>query len=162
MYKNKKKPLLVYVLWILIGFQSLLGLAGGAIMILDPTGKTLSIPGIFLMGTPFENYLVPGLFLLFFLGLFPALSLMGLMEAKWRWPQVLNLYQHIHWGWTFSLYVAIISILWMDIQVFFIGYWHVIQTFNALMGVLILIVTLLPVVLNYYRISGTEAADLPQ
>src|SRR6056297_1677577 len=151
---SKNKPYWVYILWVLIGFQTLLGLAGGLVMVFDPTGKTLRIPGIFLLGSPFEDYLIPGLFLLSFLGIFPAFTLLGLLGYNWKGPSLLNLYRNIHWGWTYSLYVAIILIIWMDIQVFFIGYWHVIQTFNALMGVLILIVTLLPPVVNYYRLPG--------
>jgi len=159
MNQEKNKPFAVYILMVLVGFQTISGLAGGLVMVFDPTGNTLRIPGIFLLGSPFEDYLVPGLFLIFFLGIFPAFALLGLLGYNWRWPDMLNLYRHFHWGWTYSLYMAIILILWMDIQVFFIGYWHVIQTFNALMGAITLIVTLLPPVVDYYRLPGKASED---
>jgi len=157
MNEKRNTPYAVYILWVLVGFQALSGLAGGLVMVLDPTGKTLRIPGIFLLGSPFEDYLVPGLFLLFFLGILPVIALFGLFGFTWRWPDSLNIYRYIHWGWTYSLYVAIVLIIWMDIQVFFIGYWHIIQTFNALMGVLILITTLLPPVVDYYRLPAKDS-----
>ena len=156
MNASRNTPQWVYLLWVLIGFQSISGLAGGLVMIFDPTGETLRMPGIFLMGTPFKDYFLPGLILLLFLGILPAIALLGLLGLRLEWPRVLNLYREIHWGWTYSLYVAIVLILWMDIQVFFIGYWHFIQTFNALMGVLILIITLLPPVVNYYRLYAKD------
>ena len=122
-------------------------------MVADPTGKTMRLPGIFLMGTPFNDYLVPGLVLMLFLGLIPALGFVGLLGIGWRWPERLNLYKQFHWGWTYSLYVAVILILWSDFQVYLIGYWHPFQTFYALLGVIILILTLLPPVVNYFRVD---------
>ena len=151
---SKNRPFLVYILWILIGLQSLSGLVGGIIMLMDPTGKSLRLPAIFLMGTPFDDYLVPGIFLVLFLGLLPLLSLVGLMGLRWGWIRLLNIYPYMHWGWSFSLYTAIALILWMDIQVFYVGYWDEIQTYNALTGVLILIFTLLPQVVEYYRLEN--------
>jgi hypothetical protein len=151
--KNMNRPLLVYILWILIGLQSISGLAGGIIMLIDPTGQSLRLPAIFLMGTPFDDYLVPGIFLVLFLGLLPLLSLVGLMGLRLGRIRLLNIYPYMHWGWTFALYTAIALILWMDIQVFYVGYWDEIQTYNALTGVLILIFTLLPQVVEYYRLE---------
>jgi len=152
--RSKKGTFLVYILWILMGIQAFSGLGGGALMLLDPTGKSLRLPAIFLMGTPFDDYLVPGLFLVLFLGLLPLLSLMGLAGLPWRSIRVLNIYPYMHWGWTFALYTGIVLILWMDIQVFYIGYWDNIQTYNALTGVLILILTLLPPVVEHYRLEN--------
>jgi len=145
------KPHAVYLLWGLIAFQALTGIAGGLIMVMDPSGATLQIPGIFLMGTPFSDYLVPGLFLLLLLGLFPGLGLLGLLGLNWQWPNAINIYKRMHWGGTYTLYSAIVLIIWMDVQVYFIGYWHLVQTFNALLGVIILIITLLPQVVDFYR-----------
>jgi hypothetical protein len=150
---KEKIPLVVYIHRILIAFQTLSGLAGGLLMLVDPSGKSLRMPMIFLMGSPFSDYFVPGLFLLVFLGILPLLSLIGLMSESWKWPNILNIYKDRHWGWTFSLYVGLILVLWMDLQISFIGYWHSIQTFHALNGVVILIFTLMPPVMEYYRVK---------
>jgi len=146
-----KKIFPVYVLWLLLAFQAISGIAGGLVMLLDPSGKTLSVPLIFLMGSPFSDYFFPGLFLLFFLGLFPLLGLVGLIFDRWSWPNLLNIYQNKRWGWTYSLYTGLILIIWMDLQIGFIGYWHPVQTFHALTGVAIVIITLLPPVKDYYQ-----------
>jgi hypothetical protein len=119
-------------------------------MLLDPSGKTLRMPMIFLMGSPFPDYFIPGLFLLIFLGILPSIAFIGLINNRWKGPNLLNIYNKLHWGWTYSIYTGLILILWMDLQVSFIGYWHSIQTFHALTGVIILIFTLLPPVMNYY------------
>ncbi|MFP4620068.1 MAG: hypothetical protein ACLFM7_02060 [Bacteroidales bacterium] len=150
---NKKPPLVVYVLWLLIGFQALQGLGGGLLMLLDPSGNSLRMPLIFLMGSPFPNYFVPGLILTVLLGVLPFICLIGLMTDKWHGPNILNIYKDRWWGWTFSLYVGFVLILWMDMQINFIGHWHSIQTFHSLTGVLILIFTLLPPVMKYYRMK---------
>jgi len=156
MQETRYSPHIVYILRVLVGFQMVIGLAGGLIMVFDPTGKTLNLPGIFLLGTPFDDYLIPGLFLSLCVGLLPLLALLGLLGARWKWPELLNVYKRFHWGWSYTLYSAIVLILWMDIQVFFIGYWHVAQTVNALMGVLILVITLMPQVADHYRKEETD------
>jgi hypothetical protein len=121
-------------------------------MLFDPSGKTLSMPLIFLMGSPFSDYFLPGLLLLVFLGLFPLLGLVGLITDRWSWPNLLNIYRNKQWGWSYSLYAGLILIIWMDLQIGFIGYWHPVQTFHALTGVAIVIFTLLPKVMNHYRL----------
>lgn len=151
---NKKLPIVVYILWLLVAFQAISGIAGGLMMLLDPSGKTLRMPIIFLMGSPFQDYFFPGLALLVLLGIFPLLGFIGLVSDRWRWPNVLNVYRDRRWGWTFSLYTGLMLILWMDLQVNFIGYWHYIQTFHALNGVAILIFALMPPVMEHYRIEG--------
>ncbi|MBS3769472.1 MAG: hypothetical protein V5A47_02515 [Bacteroidales bacterium] len=150
---KKEIPLFVYILWLLIAIQTLQGLAGGLLMLFDPTGKSLRMPLLFLMGSPFPDYFVPGLFLLVFLGILPLLALIGLMTNSWKWPNIINIYKDRHWGWTFSLYVGLILVLWMDLQISFIGYWHKVQTLHAINGVVILIFTLLPPVMEYYRVK---------
>lgn len=151
MSEEQNRPILVVILWVLVAVQAVSGITGGLLMLIDPTGQSLNIPGIFLLGTPFDNFFVPGLLLLIFLGILPTISLLGLLRVNWRWPRIINIYSHIHWGWTYTLYAAIVLILWMDIQVYIIGYWHFIQTFNALTGVVILVITLMPQVVNHYR-----------
>ena len=144
-------PKLVYILWLIMAFLAITGLSGGIVMLLDPSGASLRLPRIFLMGSPFPDYLVPGIVLFVFLGVLPALSLLGLLNIGWRWPEKLNIYNNKKWGWTFALYVSIVLILWMDFQVWIIGYWHFLQTFYALLGAATLIIALLPPVIRYYR-----------
>ena len=117
-----------------------------------PNGATLQMPVTFLKNTPFTNFLVPGLVLFILLGAFPIIILTGLYTLKnWSWPEYLNIYKNRHWSWTFSLYLSIMLILWIDLQIMWVGYGNFIQTLYAFVGVLILILTLLPANMKYFE-----------
>ena len=147
-----KRPIGVYLLWLIMLFQSLSGLFGGFSLITDPSGGSLQMPLTMLEGKPFHNYLIPGIILLLLLGVLPGLTFVGLLTRKqWRWAQGLNIYHNRHWSWTFSIYTGIMLILWIDFQVMLIGYGHFIQTLYALVGAAILILTLMPGTMRYYR-----------
>lgn len=152
--KATKKTFAVYLLIILIVFQSISGLIGGIGLLLDPSGKFLKMPMFFLRNTPFKDYLIPALVLFFMLGIYPIFIALGLIfNSKIKWTNFINLYKDQHWAWTHSLYLGIVLSLWVDFQVMFIGYWHFIQTLFAIFGIAIIIVALLPGVKNYYKLT---------
>ena len=61
-----------------------------------------------------------------------------------------NIYKNRHWAWTYSLYIGIMLIIWIDVQVYLIGYGENLQTLYALEGMLIVILTLLPANMKYF------------
>ena len=69
---------------VLVIFQGISGILGGIGLILDPTGKSLHLPIIWLENSPFSDYLIPGIILLIVLGVFPLVVVYGLGE-KYRW-----------------------------------------------------------------------------
>lgn len=146
------RPPAVYLLWLLLLFQTLSGLYGGIVLIADPTGGILHMPLEPLEGTPFSDYLVPGIVLFLLLGVLPAVLLYALpVQPAWPGAGILNAYHDMYWAWTYALYVGIILVIWMDVQIFFIGYGHAIQTVYAAVGIGIVIAALLPPVREYYR-----------
>lgn len=139
------------VLMFLVFFQAISGLYGGLSMVFDPSGDLLQMPLSLLEGTPFKNYLIPGLILSVLLGVFPSIVAYGLVrQPEWRWGWKLNIYEDQHWAWTFSLYLGLTLILWIDFQLMFIGYQTALQSIYAFLGVAILIAALSPPVKNYY------------
>ena len=54
------------VLLLLLGGS---GIYGGIMFILDPSGETLGIPVVLLVGSPFSNYMIPGLLLFVVIGM---------------------------------------------------------------------------------------------
>jgi len=130
------------------------GIAGGISLIIDPSGENLQLSTSFLESTLFSNFLAPGMILLLFLGIFPTLVVYGLLtKKKSKVANRINLYKRRHWAWTYSLYCGIILILWIDFQVMFIGGGYTLQTIYALLGVLIIILTLTPEVMRFYKIK---------
>ena len=66
----------------LIAFQVISAVPAGWALISDPSGSKLGLPKILLNQSPFENFMIPGLFLFFILGLVPLIILYGLITKK--------------------------------------------------------------------------------
>jgi hypothetical protein len=148
-----RKPFSVYLLVFIIFFQAVGALYGGIALVADPTGGFLQMPTSSLAASPFSDFLIPGLILLIILGLLPAFLVYPLIfKPDWKWANVINLYKTQHWALTYSLYLGIMLIIWIDVQIMMLGYDALIQSVYAFIGVLIVIVCLLPGVKNYYRI----------
>jgi len=151
MKKQSKRPVTVYILIFFVFFQAISGLCGGIALIISPTGELLQLPISFLNGTPFNNYIIPGLTLFTLLGIYPAIVLIGLIvRLNWKIFNYINIYKVQHWSLTGSLYTGIMLILWIDVQIMLIGYDHYIQFIYALLGVIIVISSLVPSVKTYY------------
>lgn len=146
-----RRPPAVYILWFLVLFQAASGLFGGGALLASPTGSLLQMPLSMLDGTPFSNYLVPGLILLLVLGVLPSILVYALLARPvWLRADILNIYRGVHWAWTYALYTGIMLVIWIDVQIFLIGYGHFIQTLYGLIGIAIVIATLVPSVKEYY------------
>jgi len=83
------KPRRHGLVWLLLGFlvlQGIGGIFGGAAFVLAPDGDLLRMPTSHLDGTPFSDYLIPGLLLLTVLGVFPLAVAVGLWRRRpWAW-----------------------------------------------------------------------------
>ncbi len=116
----------------LILFQGISGLFGGIALVVDPTGELLYMPISMLDGSPFENFLVPGIILLSILGIFPIIVFYGL----WK---------RLNWAWTGALIVSAALIIWISVEIWMLGYYSEppLQLIYGLLGVILLILTLL-------------------
>ncbi len=144
--------ILRYLLIAVIIFLAISSLFGGISLIFNPSGTNLQLSTSYLESTIFNNYLFPGIILFFFLGILPAITAYGLIaRKKLRAANKLNIYKKKHWAWTYSLYCGIILVLWIDIQVMMIGGGYILQSIYAILGVLIIIISLTPQVIKYYK-----------
>jgi len=143
MKTNKPKPISVSILMGLIIIQGLSGISGGAGLILDPSGKSMKIPISWLDGSPFSDYLIPGLILLFVLGVFPLVVFYGLLkQTSWSWPA--------------ALMVGIVLVIWIGVEILIIGYQPrpPLQLIYGTLGILILVFVWLPSVRRYYNFGS--------
>jgi hypothetical protein len=122
-----------YILTILIGFQGISGLFGGLALVIDPTGELLRMPISMLEGSPFDNFLVPGIILLMILGIFPMVVFYGL----WK---------RLNWAWTGALIVSVALIIWIGIEIWMVGYHPEppLQFIYGMLGLILLILVMLP------------------
>ncbi|MDX1639742.1 MAG: hypothetical protein R3281_17410 [Balneolaceae bacterium] len=122
-----------YILVILMFFQGLSGTFGGAVLMLDPSGALIQLPPAMLEGTPFPDFLIPGIILFTILGFFPLAVAVGLWK-KWKW------------SWFGALLVSVALIIWIEVEIILVGYQPdpPLQLIYGLVGLLLLILVLLP------------------
>jgi len=146
-----KKPLPVYLLIIMMFFQFLSAIVGVYILLFAPSGSVMRLPSDMIEKSPFPDTIIPGLILLVFLCILPAIIVFGLIfKPSWYWIEKLNIYKDKQWPWTLSVYFGIILIIWIIVQEAMIGGGNVLQTIYGSLGVAILIVSLLPSVMKFY------------
>ncbi|NIV14757.1 MAG: hypothetical protein GWN62_26845 [Aliifodinibius sp.] len=140
MTTQKSRPVSVYLPVALMAFQSISGLCGGIGLVLDPSGEALQMPITWLEGSPFNDYLIPGLILLIVLGFIPLIVLFGL----WR---------QSHWSWFGALFVGVALLIWIGVEILIIGYHSQppLQFIYGSVGVIILVFTLMPTVRKFYE-----------
>lgn len=146
----KQRPIEIYLLCALLLFLAIGALYGGAALMIRPDGSLLHMEP-WLDKIVFGNFFLPGLILFIFLGLLPLFTIIGLMfRPNWNWPHRINLYSNRHWAWAFSLYGGIMAIAWIIIQQLMTDYF-ILQPVIAMTGLLIIVLTLLPRVIQYYE-----------
>lgn len=154
MSTTEKKPFALYVLVFLLFFQAVSALYGGISLVFDPSGALLKMGPEMLGNTPFNSFLIPGLILGLLFGIVPLLLIYPLLaQPHWRWTRKLNIYKNRYWAWTVSLYVGLGLIIWNGVQVAMIGGGTGIQIFYGAIGLLIVIFTLWPSMMKYFRRS---------
>lgn len=135
MPRNTSRPYTLYMLMALVVFQGLSGIFGGIGLVVDPTGATLQIPLEWLSGSPFPDYLVPGIVLLLVLGIYPLAVFYGLFKRN-------------QLAWYGSLLLGIALMIWLGVEIIVIGYKPdpPLQAVYGTVGILILVCTMLPAV----------------
>jgi len=137
-------PLVFFLLFLALG-----GFYGGIAMLADPTGSTLQVADALPL-LPVPNYILPGIFLLVVMGLFPLLLSYGLIaRPNWAWVDSLFQWSKHYWAWTATLiFVAIIAI-WLAVEGLLIGFFPI-TYITAVVGLLILLFTLAPGMRKFY------------
>ena len=98
------RPALLWVLLAVLGQLSGRALAGGVTLLIAPSGEIVGLSSAPLDGTPFEDFLVPGIILFVVFGLVPAVVCYALYTRRW-------------WGWIASLGVAGAILVWVLVEV---------------------------------------------
>lgn len=98
------RPAIRWVLLAVLGQLSIRAVIGGGALLLAPSGAIVGISTGPLDGTPFGNFLVPGIILFVVFGLLPAVACYALYTRRW-------------WGWTTSVSVAVAMLVWVLVEV---------------------------------------------
>jgi len=133
-----RRPLSAWALLILMLIQGIGGLGGGISLVAAPDGAIMQIPVSYLEGSPFSDYLVPGLILLFVLGVFPLVTAAGLWLRR-------------RWSWYAAFAVGCGLVIWILVEITIIPY-DPLQVIFGVVGALIASVALLPPTRRFYGV----------
>lgn len=145
-----------FVVSLLIWLQILLGLqalGGGGAFLLAPDGHLIQMPLSNLKNSPFTDFLIPGLLLFVFLGIYPVVIGFGLWNRPaWRLLNALNPFKRFHWSWAGSLAAGAIAMIWIVVQIQMVqlSFLHI---FIFAWGAVLVLLTLLPKVRQYYQLK---------
>jgi hypothetical protein len=141
------------ILIALLTFLGLSSIIGGTILIISPSGKLLGgLPLSLLKNSLFENFLFPGLILFFVLGVTSCvISIALLKQSKCAFAEKLNIFNDLHWAWSFSIYTAFALIIWIQVETIIFQSSGWLQSFFMLYSILIIMVALLPVSRMMYK-----------
>jgi hypothetical protein len=148
---NNSRPFLLWLLIILLVFIGVGAIISGAMLFITPDGHLFQWTTEQLTGTPFSNYLIPGLILFTLLGLFPLFVSYGLLKKpNWAWPKTINPIKKQHWAWTASWVAGTIMLIWIVVETALLGLISFLQPVIAVYGLLIIILTLTPGVKRHF------------
>ena len=131
---NGRRPGAVSALIVLELISSIVAIACGLAFITDPSGKSVGVNVGMLEDTPIGDYTLVGILLFAGYGIIPLFISWGLITKKqWSVADFVTRWSPRHWAWTGALIIAVIEILWMILEIPFIGVfpvtvvWAVIQ-----------------------------------
>jgi hypothetical protein len=144
-------PLAAWILIVLLFFIGIGALISGSMLFAAPDGHLLQFPVDQLEGSPFSNYLIPGIVLFTLVGVFPVFVGYGLLrQPGWTWPDAINPSKKMHWAWTAAWAVGVIMLIWIVVETLSLGYISFLQPAIAIYGIIIIVLDLLPSVRRYY------------
>jgi hypothetical protein len=140
----------VITLTVLMVFQGINGVLGGGAFILDPSGDLLGITATVLDGSPFPNFLVPGLVLFALLGIVP-LTVAYALWAKPRWDAAAAIERRtgMHWAWLATVSVSAALLVFLAIELLIVGYTFLLLIMSVV-GVGMLALAMLPATRQHY------------
>jgi hypothetical protein len=145
------RPVAVTLLVAVLFLQAAGGLGGGAALIASPRGGIIKLPLSDLAGSPFHDFLIPGLILFVVLGLGPLLVAWALLsEPPVAVLEAVNPFRRQYWAWTAAGVIGCGLLIWIAVEVTIIPF-SMLQPFYAAIALIIIALTLRRPVREYYR-----------
>ncbi len=154
---SKSRPAAVVVLIALEGLLAFLGFASGGQFVRDPSGASHDMDTSILEGTPVGDFFLVGLFFVTFFGILPIVGMYGLWKLpRWRWTDAINKWTGQNWAWTLAAALGVLLIVWIIVEVAFIGspdgFPRFLQVMMTLFGITVLALAMLPRVRTFTKL----------
>jgi hypothetical protein len=134
---GRSRPIAVWLTLVGALGLGITALFGGGTLVLDPTGGAMGMPLNWLEGTPFPNYLVPGLILFSVLGLGSFVVLYGIVRRR-------------AWARTGTIALGVALVGWIVTQILLIQLLHVLHAIYGGLGVALIGLALHPSMRTYF------------
>jgi hypothetical protein len=129
------------LLKVLLAFLGVGALAGGAQFILAPDGRIIGMSSDLLAGSPFPDYLIPGILLFVVHGVLPLVNVYALTRRPiWGPMQALGDPFGRHWSFTTTLIQGPALMIWVTVEMLIFGV-HWLMLFYGVLGLAILVLT---------------------
>jgi hypothetical protein len=159
MQTSFRPPFSFWLLVMLLAFLGLGAIGGGVFLVLDPSGASMQWSLEALAGSPFQNYLIPGLLLFTVFGLGSLAVLIALMlRSKWSFATSLTQFTGRHWTWSAAFAIGLGQVIWIIAQVLMVSISSWLQPVCAGIGVLIVLLTLEPGLRRYLAVNDRAAS----
>ncbi len=155
----KSRPVGILVLIALEAVLAFLGFFSGGQFLRDPSGGTHDMDTSILEGTPVGDFTLVGLLFVTAFGILPVLAVFGLLKLpRWHWTDAINKWTGQNWAWTATAATGVILIVWIAVEVAYIGspdgFPRFLQVMMTLDGIAILALAFLPRVREFTKLSG--------
>ena len=153
-----RRPVTVTALVVLLSLLGIGAAVSAAALIAAPDGHLIQLPQSLLANAPFTDFLVPGILLFVFIGVYPLVVAYSIWRRPgWRWPDTINPFRSFHWSWAASLAAGIALLVWITVQIQWvpIGFLHALYLVWA---AAILVIGLLPATRRHFK-HPLRAAD---
>jgi hypothetical protein len=169
---GRAKPVSVVALIVLEAVLAFFGFASGMQFVRDPSGGTHDMDTSILEGTPVGDFFLVGLFFVTCYGILPVLIIYGLWKLpRWKWTDAVNRWTGQNWAWTGAAATGVILIVWIVVEVYYIGspegFPRFLQVTFAALGAVILALAFLPRTRTYAKLEaspdgsrGTVSGDM--
>ena len=147
-----RRPAAVTALIVVQVFLALGALAGGAALVASPRGGIIKLPLSDLQGSPFNDFLIPGLILFVVLGVGPLVVALALLRRpRSAALAAANPFRGRYWGWTASGVIGVGLVVWIAVEALIVPL-SFLQPFYGAVGVAIIALTLAPSSRAYYAV----------
>jgi hypothetical protein len=153
--RSERRPAALWPLLVVMGFLSIGGFVGGVSFVVDRTGAGLGAKLSWLEGTPVDDFLLPGLFLL---GVYAIGCMILIAGLTWRVSpgplRRLDSVLGVHWSWAGTILVGAILIAWILYEFTIFSDRIVLQPILIGVGALMVAIPLLPSMRRHYARNG--------
>lgn len=141
------------MLIICLALLALGALPAGWSLITQPDGRGIGLPLEWLDRSPFQNFVIPGLFLFLLFGMGSLVVIYGLLaRPRWAWTESLTRRFNMHWSLMAAALIGFGQMIWIVVELLMTQRFFLLQPICFGIGLAILALSLAPGMRRQYKL----------